>query len=163
MNSRGDLSKNDLYGGTSLFGPNYPLKNPGGTEAYLSGTKFEMQVYERLRQSGYPVTRQRVMIPSIYGDGHKRVDIHVFDPGIAISCRNQEERGSVEDKLWGELIQLQHLCDNQEVVNEAWLVLGGTGMKHIPFWMSKDWKDYISAPDVKVFHFDSWILEPRLI
>lgn len=163
MNPKGELSKNDLYGGESLFGPNFASKNPSGTKANLSGTQFEMQVYERLRQHGYKLTRQRVMIPSIYGDGHKRIDIHIFDPGIAISCKNQEERGSVEDKLWGEIIQLQHLCDRQEVVNHAWIILGGTGMKHIDYWVSRDWKDWINAPDVKVFHFDYWPLEPRLL
>ena len=163
MNRKGELLQADPYGGQSLFGSSFMAKMSSGTKANLSGNSFEVQVYRKLRDHGYEVTRERVMIPSIYGDGHKRIDIHIFDPGIAVSCKNQRVDGSTEEKMWGEIIQLQHICDNQEVVKAAWIILGGTAMKHTEYWISRDWKDYIEAPDVRVFHFDSWPLEPRLL
>lgn len=146
-----------------LFGDLGGPKKASGTIANLSGQNFEDQVRAKLSLAGYRTRRQVEFIPSIYGVGKKRIDILVIDPGIIVSCKNQESYGSAEEKLWGEIVQLQHICDIQDAVKEAWLILGGSGMRHTFYWLSRDWMEWVRAPRVKVYHLETWDLDNRLI
>ena len=146
----------------SLFG-NQEFPRAAGTRANFSGQGFEGKVRKKLADHGYETKRQVEYIPSIYGTGLKKVDLLIADPGIVISCKNQTSQGSVEEKLWGEIVQLQHICEVQAGVKQAWLILGGNGMAHVPYWVSRDWMKWIKGADIRVHHFDHWHLDRRLL
>ena len=138
-------------------------KFAGGTKANLSGRQFEDDCAARFRELGYSVKKQVVRIPSVYGTGHKHIDILVVDIGLAVSCKWQKSSGSAEEKLWGELVHLQHLVNNNDDLKMAWILLGGDGFTQVDYWRKREWLRWVMAFDVSVYRLNEIPLPKRMI
>lgn len=107
------------------------------------------------REAEIRIKEQATKRPAICGTSYKRIDILLVDDRIAVSCKYQRTHGSVEEKLWGEIVQLQHLVASHDDFRRALLILGGPGFKFTDYWCSNQRLRWIpTAIDVSVRRFE---------